>query len=344
LLVSDFDYHLPPELIAQNPLKERDRSRMMILERRSGEIIHSHFSEIVEWLGGNDVLVLNSSRVIPARVWGAKKDGRPIEFLFLKKRGKKTWEVLCRPARRVRTGDKMTFSEDFSGEVIKEEAEGRRVIRFPVGDVIARLKKTGFAPLPPYIKRKKDDDRLRDLDLERYQTVFAQKDGSIAAPTAGLHFTPQLLQKIKSRGAHVCMLSLDVGLATFQPIRAEKVENHRMLEESYAVPLEMARLTTEAKKEDRPITAVGTTSVRALESAYENGRVRPGRASTNLFIYPGYTFKVVDRLLTNFHLPRSSLLMLVSAFAGLGFIQKAYAEAVRRRYRFYSYGDCMLIL
>jgi S-adenosylmethionine:tRNA ribosyltransferase-isomerase len=344
LFVSDFDYHLPPELIAQTPLKERHRSRMMVLDRRSGEIIHSHFPEIVEWLGRDDVLVLNSSRVIPAKLWGTKEDGHPIEFLFLKEREEKTWEVLCRPARRVRTADQISFSEDFTGEVIREEAEGKRVIRFPVGDVITRLKKTGFAPLPPYIKRKKGDIQLRQLDLERYQTVFAQKDGSIAAPTAGLHFTPLLLEKIKSQGTQVCSLSLDVGLATFQPIRTEEVENHLMLEETYEIPPETARITTEAKKIDHPIAAVGTTSVRALESAYEDGQVRPGRASTSLFIYPGYRFRVVDRLLTNFHLPCSSLLMLVSAFAGLEFIQKAYAEAVRRKYRFYSYGDCMLIL
>jgi S-adenosylmethionine:tRNA ribosyltransferase-isomerase len=344
LFVTDFDYHLPPELIAQTPLLERDRSRMMILNRQSGEIIHSQFLEIIQWLGRDDVLVLNSSRVIPAKVWGTKKDGRPIEFLFLKEKGKKTWEVLCRPARRVRAGDIISFSEDFTGEVIREGAEGKRLIRFPGEDVKARLKKTGFAPLPPYIKRKKSEIHLRDLDLDRYQTVFAREDGSIAAPTAGLHFTPRLLKKIKSQGTFICTLSLDVGLATFQPIRVKKVEDHHMLEESYLITPETAQTITEAKNASHPITAVGTTSARALESAYKNGQVLPGRASTGLFIYPGYTFKVVDRLLTNFHLPRSSLLMLVSAFAGLEFIKKAYAEAVRRKYRFYSYGDCMLII
>lgn len=344
MFVSDFDYHLPSALIAQTPLPERHHSRMMVLDRQSGEIIHSRFSEIIRWLGREDVLVLNSSRVIPAKIWGAKEDGRPIEFLFLKEREERTWEALCRPARRVRAGDRIFFSEDFTGEVIEEEAEGKRVIRFPIADIIGRLKKTGFAPLPPYIKRKKNDRRFRDLDLKRYQTFFARKDGSIAAPTAGLHFTPQILEKIESRGTRVCNLSLDVGLATFQPIRTRKVENHRMLEETYTIPSETARIVTQAKKEGRPITAVGTTSVRALESAYEEGRLRSGRSSTRLFIYPGYTFRIIDRLLTNFHLPRSSLLMLVSAFAGLEFIQKAYTEAVRRKYRFYSYGDCMLIL
>jgi S-adenosylmethionine:tRNA ribosyltransferase-isomerase len=344
LFVSDFDYHLPEELIAQTPLPERGSSRMMVLHRRSGEITHSRFSEIPQWLSKGEVLVLNSSRVIPAKVWGAKEDGRPIEFLFLKEREKKTWEVLCRPARRVRVGDEIYFSRDFTGEVVKEEAEGKRVIRFPGGDVIGRLKKTGFAPLPPYIKRKKDDTQHREMDLDRYQTVFAREDGSIAAPTAGLHFTPQLLEKIKSKGTQVCTLSLDVGLATFQPVRVNKVEDHDMLEETYVIPTETARSITNEIKEGHPIIAVGTTSVRALDSAYKNGRVRPGRSSTRLFIYPGYTFRVVGRLLTNFHLPRSTLLMLVSAFAGLEFIQKAYAEAVRHKYRFYSYGDCMLIL
>ncbi len=344
LFVSEFDYHLPPELIAQTPLEERGRSRMMILDRRSGEIIHSRFLEIPAWLGKEDVLVLNSSRVIPAKVWGTKEDGRPIEFLFLKEGEKKTWEVLCRPARRVRVGDKISFSKDFTGEIVKEEAEGKRVVRFPGADIIGRLKKTGFAPLPPYIKRKKSDPRFRTLDLERYQTVFARKDGSIAAPTAGLHFTLQLLEKIKSQGTQVCTLSLEVGLATFQPIRVKKVEDHQMLEETYDIPPDTARSANEAKMAGHPVIAVGTTSVRALESAYQNGRICPGRSSTRLFIYPGYPFKVVDRILTNFHLPRSSLLMLVSAFAGLEFIQTAYAEAVRCKYRFYSYGDCMLIL
>lgn len=317
---------------------------MMVLDRRSGEIIHSHFLEIPGWLGKEDVLVLNSSRVIPAKIWGTKKDRRPIEFLFLKERAERAWEVLCRPARRVRVGDKISFSKGFTGEIIKEEAEGKRVIRFPEEDVIGWLKKTGFAPLPPYIKRKKGDIQLRKMDLDRYQTVFAREDGSIAAPTAGLHFTPQLLKKIKSQGTKVCTLSLDVGLATFQPVRVKTVEEHQMLAETYAIPSDTARITNEAKKAGHPVSAVGTTSVRALESASQNDRIRPGRASTRLFIYPGYSFKIVDRLLTNFHLPRSSLLMMISAFAGLDFIQKAYAEAVLRKYRFYSYGDCMLIL
>jgi S-adenosylmethionine:tRNA ribosyltransferase-isomerase len=344
MLVSDFDYHLPQELIAQTPLPQRDRSRLMICDRNTGDIRHSHFFDIPEYCKKEDVLVLNSSKVIPAKIWGKREDGKSIEFLFLEETGKNTWVVLCRPAKRVKLGDEISFAKNTLGLVIGIEPEGKRVIRFQQGEVVSLLKKAGFAPLPPYIKRKKGDLKFRAGDLDRYQTLFAQKEGSIAAPTAGLHFTPGLLGQLKDKGLTICELSLDVGLATFQPVRVRHVEDHPMLAETYEISQEAARDINNAIKANRSVTAVGTTSVRALESAYEEGQVRVGQHTTGLFIFPGYSFKVVDRLLTNFHLPKSTLLMLVAAFAGKDFILKAYREAVRQKYRFYSYGDCMLII
>jgi S-adenosylmethionine:tRNA ribosyltransferase-isomerase len=343
MLVSDFDYHLPSELIAQKPLPRRDDSRMMVVRRRQGEIIHARFKDLPEYLGAGDVLVLNNTKVIPAKAWG-KKDARDVEFLFLKERHKGIWEVLCRPAKRVRLGDTIIFSPGFQAQVVGIEARGKRLLDFSSGDVLAELRKTGYAPLPPYIKRGKTEAGLRTFDLERYQTVFAQKEGAIAAPTAGLHFTPQSLKGLKTKGIQVCTINLEVGLATFQPVEAERVGDHRVLEESYAISLQAAKTINRAKEEGRPVAAVGTTVVRALESAWQNGRVRDGSRSTGLFIYPGFRFRVVDRLLTNFHLPKSTLLMLVSAFSGREVILKAYSEAIRKNYRFYSYGDCMLIL
>lgn len=343
MLTADFDYDLPQELIAQTPLPKREQSRMMILHRRTGEIIHSRFEEFPDYLNKGDVLILNNTQVIPARAWG-KIEGKEIEFLFLKESQEGSWEVLCRPAKKARLGDVISFSPGFEGKIAKVEPEGKRVIRFSSGDVLSKLKKIGFAPLPPYIKRKKKNVELRAQDLERYQTVFARKEGAIAAPTAGLHFTPQILERIKTKRVQVAEISLNVGLATFQPVRAKRIEDFHMLEETYSVSQAVSQTINEAKKESRPIIAVGTTSVRTLESALTKGKFYPRRGSTNLFIYPGYEFKAVDRLLTNFHLPQSTLLMLVAAFAGLDFVKKAYQEAVRQKYRFYSYGDCMFIL
>jgi S-adenosylmethionine:tRNA ribosyltransferase-isomerase len=316
---------------------------MMVVFRKQGKIIHSQFKELPEYLKKEDVLVLNNTKVIPAKAWG-KKEGKEIEFLFLKEVEKGVWEVLCRPARKIKLGDRILFARGFEGKVLEVEQEGKRTIQFSSQDVLSMLKKIGFAPLPPYIKRKKEDRSLRPLDLERYQTVFAQKQGAIAAPTAGLHFTPQILEEIIKKGVTITHISLQVGLATFQPVRVERVEDHKMLEETYSISRDASQTINQAKKDSRPVVAVGTTMVRALESAFEDGKVLPGRHTTSLFIYPGYKFKVVDRLLTNFHLPQSTLLMMVSAFAGLDLIKKAYREAIRKKYRFYSYGDCMLIL
>jgi S-adenosylmethionine:tRNA ribosyltransferase-isomerase len=343
VLTSDFDYNLPQDLIAQKPLPHRGESRMMVIRRQEEEIIHSRFQDLPSFLQKGDVLVLNSTKVIPAKVWG-KKEGQDIEFLMLKEKEEGAWEVLCRPAKKINRGDRILFAPGFEGHVAEVEEGGKRILQFSSGDVLTHLKKIGFAPLPPYIKRPKKDCALRPFDIERYQTVFARKEGAIAAPTAGLHFTPQILEKIKKQGVSVCAVDLKVGQATFQPVRAERIEEHRMLEEPYTISPTAAQKINLAKKEGRPVVAVGTTVVRALESASQEHQVSPGTRLTSLFIYPGFVFKTVDRLLTNFHLPRSTLLMLVSAFAGLDLIQKAYAEAVRQRYRFYSYGDCMLIL
>ena len=343
MLTSEFDYHLPPELIAQTPAPHRDKSRMMVLYRHTGEIIHSHFSNFPSYLNKEDVLVINQTKVIPARVW-AKKGEKEIEILLLKEIVKGTWKILCRPSKKVKVNDIIILSPNLEGKVIRAEESGRRVIRFSNQGVLKELKKIGYAPLPPYIKRKEKDQTLKELDLKRYQTVYAKKGQAIAAPTAGLHFTPEILKKIEQKGVTLCPIILDIGLATFQPVRVNRVENHRMLEESYFISQRASATINRAKKKSHPVVAVGTTSVRALESAFQKGRVRSGKASSRLFIYPRYEFKVVDSLLTNFHLPKSTLLMLVAGFAGLDFIKQAYQEAIRKRYRFYSYGDCMFII
>ena len=316
---------------------------MMVIFRQEEKIAHDRFKNLPRYLRRGDVLVLNTARVIPAKTWG-KKDGREVEFLFLREKEKGIWEVLCRPARRIHPGSRVVFAPGFEGEVVGVEPRGKCLLRFSSADVLGRLKEIGYAPLPPYIKRKKEESGLRKLDRKRYQTVFARHEGAIAAPTAGLHFTPAVLGEIKGKGAVVCPVNLEVGQATFQPVEADRLENHRMLSERYTIGPKTARTIGSAKEEGRPVFAVGTTVVRALESAWQDGRLLKGTRSTDLFIRPGFEFGVVDRLLTNFHLPRSTLLMLVSAFAGRELILRAYQEAVQQRYRFYSYGDCMLIL
>ncbi len=347
MLVSEFDYFLPPELIAQKPLYDRDASRMMVINRKTGEIIHSHFRELPNFLSSGDVVVINDSRVIPARVWG-KCQEREIDFLFLHQIDSRKWEVLCRPARKVIPGAKIIFPAGLEATVVEKGPEGRRILEFSTDCLISWLHKFGYPPLPPYIKRLKGDITMRAFDLKRYQTIFARKLGSIAAPTAGLHFTRRIIKNLKEKKIFLTHVTLHVSLATFQPVRVEKVEEHRMLEEAYEISERSAKIINEAKKEGRAVVAVGTTVVRTLESAISRQNnpplIVPGRGKTNLFIYPGYQFKIVDRLITNFHLPRSTLLMLVAAFAGKDFILQAYQEAVKERYRFFSYGDCMLIL
>ena len=343
MLIREFDYDLPAELIAQHPAERREGSRMMIVRRHEGTIEHARFEDFPGRLGPEDLLVLNDTRVIPARAWG-KRDEADVEFLFVHEKAPGLWEALCRPARKVREGDLVTFAPGMEARVAGEGPEGLRILRFDRSDVVGILREVGYAPLPPYIKRPKGRTDLRLRDLERYQTVFARKDGAIAAPTAGLHFTPRVLAAIRKRGTGIRKITLEVGVATFQPVRVERVEDHRMLEERYEVPPATARAVNAARAAGRPVLAVGTTVVRALESAVGEGGVRAGKGATSLFIRPGYEFKGVDRLLTNFHLPKSTLLMLVSAFAGTDLIRRAYLEAVREKYRFFSYGDCMLIL
>jgi S-adenosylmethionine:tRNA ribosyltransferase-isomerase len=342
MLVSNFDYDLPPELIAQEPLRKRDQSKMMILERKTCRIFHSSFLDFPDLLSCRDVLVINETRVFPARVWG-KVDGKVVEFLFLTETEKNVWEVLCRPAKKVKPGETINFPQGLSGKVLKTGLEGRRYIQFDNPYVKKILNRIGAAPLPPYIKRSEQGGPQRKSDLERYQTVYARKGTSIAAPTAGLHFTPAVMNKLRSKGVLVIPITLEVGLATFQPVRVDVLEKHKMLKEFYTMPPSASTQIKNSKKDSRPVTAVGTTTVRALESSFDKGKIKPGTYVTDLFIYPGYTFKVVDKLLTNFHLPKSTLLMLVSAFAGTEFIKKAYAEAVKQKYRFFSYGDCMFI-
>lgn len=343
MLVSEFDYDLPTELIAQHPLPRRDDSRMMVVERRTGKIDHGRFREFADDMDPDDLLVLNDTKVIPARVWG-ERGGAKVEFLFIKELEPGRWEVMCRPARRIRQGDSICFAPGFEARVEEVEEEGKRVLRFDNADVRAELGKVGYAPLPPYIKRAREDRSSRPEDLVRYQTVFARKEGAVAAPTAGLHFTEVSLAGLAAKGVEIRNVTLDVGLATFQPVRAEIIAEHVMLEEWYSVSPSTARDINTAKEEGRPVTAVGTTVVRTLESAWKDGKVRHGRRATSLFIHPGFEFHVVDRLLTNFHLPKSTLLMLVAAFAGHELVMAAYREAVRKRYRFFSYGDCMLVL
>ncbi|MGB9005284.1 MAG: tRNA preQ1(34) S-adenosylmethionine ribosyltransferase-isomerase QueA [Candidatus Aminicenantales bacterium] len=349
MLTSEFDFFLPPELIAQHPLPQRDASRMMVVEREKGRISHGRFKDIPAYFQPGDVLVLNDSRVIPARVWG-QAGRREVEFLLLKNIPAGRWEALCRPAKHVTKNSVISFGRDLRGRVIEVEAEGKRVLDFGKQDVLGFLEESGYAPLPPYIKRKKHSEPERAGDLARYQTVYARQGRSIAAPTAGLHFTPDILAMIEKTGVQVLRVNLDIGLATFQPVRAERLEDHFMLGETYTVSPQAAQEVNSAKKNGLPVTAVGTTVVRTLESAAgETGQdspraLKPGTFSTGLFIYPGYKFKIVDRLLTNFHLPRSTLLLLVSAFAGRELIREAYRQAVGERYRFFSYGDCMLIV
>ena len=342
MLRSDFAYELPPELIAQEP-RERGRSRMLVLTPRADDaplLEHDSFASFPSRLGERDVLVLNDTRVIPARLYarprGAMKN--PIEFLLTREREPGTWETWCKPARRVHPGDVVTFSDALTAEVI-EKAEGSVVIRFR-GD-LQEIERLGIPPLPPYIARSEP----RESDKESYQTVYATERGAIAAPTAGLHFTNEILDAIARRGIEIVRVTLHVGIGTFKPVKAERIEEHRMDTERYEISADAAERLNRALDEQRAIVAVGTTSVRTLESAIRagEGRFVAGRGETSIFITPGFTFRAVDRLLTNFHLPESTLLMLVSAFAGVDAIRSAYAEAIRERYFFYSYGDCMFI-
>ncbi len=337
---SDFYYELPQELIAQDPLEDRSSSRLMKLDKNTGEIEHKVFRDIIEELNPGDCLVVNNTKVIPARLLGAKEDtGAHIEVLLLKRKADNVWETLVKPGKKARPGARIVFGDGLlKAEVIDIVDEGNRLIRFEFEGIFEEiLDKLGQMPLPPYITHQ-----LKDKN--RYQTVYAKHDGSAAAPTAGLHFTPELLEQIEARGVRLAHVTLHVGLGTFRPVKVEDVTKHHMHSEFYVVEEEQARLINETKEAGGRVICVGTTSCRTLESATdEHGILKAGSGWTEIFIYPGYHFKMMDALITNFHLPESTLLMLVSAFAGKEKIMKAYEEAVRERYRFFSFGDAMLI-
>lgn len=338
--VEDFNYDLPEELIAQHPLKERDTSRLLVLDKKSGEIEHKHFHDIMDYLKKGDVLVLNDTRVIPARLLGVKEDtfGK-IEFLLLNRKKLDTYECLAKPGKRARKGTRFVFGDGLlHAEIIEVLDNGNRIVKFIHEGVFEEiLDKLGEMPLPPYIKEKLEDK-------ERYQTVYSREEGSAAAPTAGLHFTKGLLQEITDLGVEIAFVTLHVGLGTFRPVKVKTIEDHDMHSEFYSLDEHNATIINQAKKEGRRIISVGTTSTRTLESiADEKGMVKVDSGYTKIFIYPGYTFKCVDCLITNFHLPESTLIMLVSALAGKENIMNAYETAVNEKYRFFSFGDAMFI-
>jgi S-adenosylmethionine:tRNA ribosyltransferase-isomerase len=360
--LTDFDYELPPELIAQQPASERDASRLLVLHRQSHRMEHRRFSDLSDYLRAGDVLIVNDTKVIPARLFGTFEDGKSVEVLLVHPVEDQCWEALVKPAKPAQVGRRLILAcGRLTVTVAAQGIHGRRVLRLPTDvDLRTILHSYGVMPLPPYIKRsfehrapstEKDAGRLDawrsalGADFERYQTVYAQEEGAVAAPTAGLHFTTPLLDRIRQLGVLIHRVTLHVGPGSFQPVRVEDVSRHRMEPERYAIPEDTVRAIKAVKAERGRVIAVGTTSVRTLEhAANPDGTVRAGEDEADLFITPGYRFRVVDALLSNFHLPRSTLLMLVSAFAGLAAIRRAYAEAVAERYRFYSYGDAMLIL
>ena len=342
--LSDFDYELPPELIAQKPAEKRDQSRLLCVSHDHVRFSHNQFSDLPDLLPRDCVLVFNNTRVIPARLRGRKQTGGKVELLLVRQMSadEEIWQVLCKGGQNIRAGARITFADDFWGVWVEAPNRGQGIVRFPPRkDFLRLLAQYGEIPLPPYIKRSPGQ---HPHDQERYQTVYARQPGAVAAPTAGLHFTPELLPRLEQAGIQLCFITLHVGLGTFQPIRVEEVEAHTMRVESYEIGSEAAELINTAKAAGRKIIAVGTTTTRALEaSAQREGLVQSGPNQTDIFMYPGYQFRVIDGLITNFHLPRSTLLLLVSAFAGRECILNVYAEAVKQRYRFYSYGDAMLI-
>ncbi|MDR0405763.1 MAG: tRNA preQ1(34) S-adenosylmethionine ribosyltransferase-isomerase QueA [Clostridiales bacterium] len=336
----EFYYHLPPSLIAQTPPERRELSRLMLLDKDTGAARHEAFANFADYLNPGDCLVLNDTRVIPARLCGVKEDtGAAIEFLLLRRIAGDVWEVMAKPGKRVKPGARVVFGDgELVGEVTEAAADGNRLVKFEYAGIFQNvLEKLGEMPLPPYITEKQSD-------RERYQTVYSRSEGSVAAPTAGLHFTNAMLDGIRSKGVKTAFLTLHVGQGTFLPVKTDIVEQHKMHAEFYTVDEAAANAVNETRQNGGSVIAVGTTSARTLETAAgEDGRVRAGFGWTDIFIYPPYRFRAVDRLLTNFHLPESTLLMLVSALAGRENVLNAYGEAVREGYRFFSFGDCMLI-
>lgn len=352
MLISEYDYNLPEELIAQMPADKRDNSRMMVLNRKDRTISHKHFYDIVDLIEPNTLLVMNNTKVLPARLIGHKDTGAKIEVFLLKQNSKmqdehENWEVLIKPSKRVKPDTIIKISDELSVRAIKRlEENGEWLVEliFNGNNVLDVLHRNGNIPLPPYIERKIPNEDLKKLDFERYQTVYAKDEGSVAAPTAGLHFTKGILKKLENKGVELAYVTLNVGLGTFRPVQCENVENHKMHSETFEISEKAAEQINRAKAEGKRIVAVGTTTVRTLETAYKKfGCIKACHDHSELFIYPPYEFKVIDNLITNFHLPKSTLLMLVSALAGKDFIFEAYKEAIENKYRFFSYGDCMYI-
>ena len=336
----DYDYYLPEELIGQQPREPRDHARLMLVDRENKKIEHKHFYDIIDYLQEGDILVRNSTKVIPARLFGHKETGGVLEILLIKRINLDTWEWVLKPAKKLKLGQKLYVGQnnELVAELIEIKDDGNRVLKFTYEGAFEEvLDKLGNMPLPPYIV-----ETLKEK--ERYQTVYAQRGESVAAPTAGLHFTKELLEKIEKKGIKIVDIFLEVGLGTFRPVQTEDVLDHKMHEEKFEIPQEAANIINKAKAEGRRVISVGTTSTRALESSVdENGKVIAQKASTDIFIYPGYEFKVIDALITNFHLPKSTLLMLVSAFSSREFMLSVYETAVKEKYHFFSFGDAMFI-
>lgn len=352
MLISEYDYNLPEELIAQMPADKRENSRMMVLNRKDRTISHKHFYDIVDLIEPNTLLVMNNTKVLPARLIGHKDTGAKIEVFLLKQNHKthdngENWEVLIKPSKRVKPDTIIKISDELSVRAIKRlEENGEWLVEliYKGDNVLDILHRNGNIPLPPYIERKIPNEDLKKLDFERYQTVYAKDEGSVAAPTAGLHFTKEILKKLEEKGVELAYVTLNVGLGTFRPVQCENVENHKMHSETFEISEKAAEQINKAKADGKKIVAVGTTTVRTLETAYQKyGCIKACHDHSELFIYPPYEFKVIDNLITNFHLPKSTLLMLVSALAGKDFIFDAYKEAIENKYRFFSYGDCMYI-
>ncbi len=343
MLISEFNFNLPEELIAQEPLEKREGSRMLVVNRAENNFSDARFFDFPKFLKKGDVVILNNTKVFPARIYGLTETGAKVEIFLVRETENETWETLARPAKRLKIGKKIVFNENLRATILEKSEDGKVFVKFETdGNFDAILDEIGKTPLPPYIKREKNSI---DKDRERYQTVFAQKRGAIAAPTAGLHFTPEILEEIKSNGVEVAEITLHVGYGTFEPVRVDDLSEHKVLPERYEISPETAEIIDKAKSESRRIIAIGTTTTRTLESASdENKRIKFGKGLADLTITPNYKFKIIDGILTNFHLPQSSLLVLTSTFGGHELIMKAYNHAVRESYRFYSYGDCMLIL
>jgi len=337
--IQSYDYHLPPELIAQYPLKQRSASRLLQLDRASGRIEHRQFRDIVGLLNAGELLVVNSSKVIPARLFGLKANGTPVEVLLIRQLGQARWQCLVHPGKRLKTVQWLEFSPALRGQVFLPDADGLREIEFADPQSYwQEVERVGHVPLPPYIRRPDEAG-----DREAYQTVYAREPGSVAAPTAGLHFDAAILDALRDKGVKVCEVTLHVGIGTFLPVKCDRIDEHRMHSEFCTIPPDTAEAINLAKQEGRRVIAVGTTTLRTMESFWSGAALRAGSGWTDIFIYPGKELRVADALLTNFHLPRSTLLMMISAFAGYEAVRQAYQEAVRQRYRFFSYGDAMYI-